>query len=45
MQNINVKKTDSIINKKMNILEFNKNIASDIIISYLNDMNKYNLFN
>lgn len=30
-----------IINKKMNILEFNKNIASDIIISYLNDMNKY----
>ena len=30
-----------IINKKMNILEFNKNIASDIIISCLNDMNKY----
>lgn len=30
-----------IINKKMNILEFNKNIASDIVISYLNDMNKY----
>lgn len=30
-----------IINKKMNILEFNKNIASDIIISYLKDMNKY----
>ena len=30
-----------IINKNMNILEFNKNIASDIIISYLNDMNKY----
>lgn len=30
-----------IINKKMNILEFNKNITSDIIISYLNDMNKY----
>lgn len=30
-----------IINKKRNILEFNKNIASDIIVSYLNDMNKY----
>ena len=30
-----------IINKKMNILDFNKNFASDIIISYLNDMNKY----
>ena len=30
-----------VIKKKMNILEFNKNIASDIIISYLNDMNKY----
>ena len=34
-----------IINKKMNILEFNKNIASDIIISYLNDMNKYEVSN
>lgn len=30
-----------IINKNMNILEFNKNIVSDIITSYLNDMNKY----
>lgn len=30
-----------IIKKDMNILEFNKNIVSDIITSYLNDMNKY----